>query len=489
MTPRRLSLLPGLLLAALLALPATAQTAPQTTAQTTALPAASPPPAAAAPREPVSSQPMDAAAVLRVGVGKTSDITVSGDIKDVVVGNPDVADVILRSRSHLFVAGRAAGETSVVLLDAGGKTLRRLTVAVGVDVASLRAVLAQLLPNEHDIQVESIRDSLYLSGSVSSDATARMVRSLARRYVASDAALVNLMRVANDQQVLLHVKVAEIQRSVLKELGLGLSTSKAIRIGGATLTGSTSSTVGLIDSSSNTIFGTATVLGLGSLSASLNMLENQGLIRTLVEPNLTAVSGETATMLAGGELPIPISQINGAISVEFKPYGVLLGFTPTVMDPGRISLKMSTEVSSIDTSNSTALSSTISVPAFKVRRAASTVELPSGGSIMIAGLLQNDINSQIAGLPGLMDLPVLGRLFRSDSFQRQESELVVILSAYVVQAVDRPDAMATPSDGFAPASDVKRLLMGRLQETYTRRGKAPLPVPPELQGPYGYIVE
>ena len=194
-------------------------------------------------------------------------------------------------------------------------------------------------------------------------------------------------------------------------------------------------------------------------------------------------------MLAGGELPIPVSQTNGAISVDFKPFGVLLGFTPTVLDAGRLSLKMNTEVSSIDTAHSTAISPTISVPAFKVRRAKSTVELPSGGSIMIAGLLQNDITSDIAGLPGAMDLPVLGRLFRSDAFQRNETELVVILSAYIVQAVDRQESFSTPTDGFAPTSDIKRFLLGRLQDTYTKRGKEPLAAPPALQGPYGYIVE
>jgi pilus assembly protein CpaC len=237
------------------------------------------------------------------------------------------------------------------------------------------------------------------------------------------------------------------------------------------------------------LYGSAALTGIGSLVTNLNLLENQGLIRTLVEPNLTAVSGETASMLAGGEIAIPVSQVNGAISVEYKPYGVLLGFTPTVLDAGRLSLKMTTEVSSIDQNNATALSSTISVPAFKVRRAGSTVEMPSGGSLMIAGLLQNDITSDIAGLPGLMDLPVLGRLFRSDSFQRQETELVVILSAYVVQAAERPDALSTPSDGFAPSSDIKRFLLGRLQDTYTQRSQTGTVPPAQLQGPYGYVIQ
>ncbi|MBI3446775.1 MAG: type II and III secretion system protein family protein, partial [Magnetospirillum sp.] len=397
-----------------------------------------------------------------------------------------------RAPNLVHVTGRAAGQTNLFLLDRSGQVMRRVELSVTIDSQAVRDALKAVLPDERALQVEAVNDSLYLSGSVRSDAAANSAKGVARRFVAKDENLVNLLRIVAEQQVLLHVKVAEIQRTVLKELGVGFApaTGKAIHIlGNAKLTGGgTSATVGLIDSSSSAIFGTATITGIGSLVSSLNILENQGLIRTLVEPNLTAVSGETATMLAGGELPIPVSQTNGAISVEFKPYGVLLSFTPTVLDPGRLSLKMSTEVSAIDTNNKTAISSTISVPAFKVRRAGSTVELPSGGSLMIAGLLQNDITSNIAGLPGLMDLPVLGALFRSNAFQRSETELVVILSAYVVQPVEQPN-LAAPTDGFAPSSDIKRFLLGRLQDTYTKKGAEPPKAPAPLQGPFGYIVQ
>jgi pilus assembly protein CpaC len=429
---------------------------------------------------------------LKVSVNKTADIELPVQVNDVVVGNSDIADVMVRSPTQIYVVGRAVGQTNVYLVDRGGKIVRRLDVEVSLDAVAIQTALQQVLPDEHNVHVEAVNDSLYLSGSVKTDQAANEVKALARRYVSQDANLVNLLKISNDQQVLLKVKVAEIQRSVLKELGVGVSTS-AVKLFGnganTTLTGSTSSTVGLIDAASSALYGSATIRGIGSLVSNLNLLENQGLIRTLVEPNLTAVSGETATMLAGGELPIPVSQVNGAITVDFKPYGVLLGFTPTVLDPGRLSLKMTTEVSAIDNNNRSAISSTISVPAFKVRRAGSTVELPSGGSIMIAGLLQNDITSDVAGLPGAMDLPVLGALFRSNAFQRNETELVVILSAYVVQPVDTPDAMSTPSDGFAPTSDLNRFLFGRLQETYTTRGKDAPVTPEQLKGPIGYIVQ
>ncbi|BAE52545.1 type II and III secretion system protein family protein [Paramagnetospirillum magneticum] len=454
----------------------------------------SPSEAAPSPRPgtPQSLRGLSSAAAesMQVPVGKSIDLPLPGAVKEVVIGNSDIADVIVRTPHMVHITGRAVGQTNVFLMDRSGRVMRRIDLAVAIDSQAVKDALRAVLPEERAITVEAVADSLYLSGSVKNDGAARDAKMVARRFVADDGKLVNMIRVVNEQQVLLHVKVAEIQRTVLKELGFGLTANKSISLPGTASLSSftTSSTVGLIDSSSTAIFGTATVTGLGALAANFNILENQGLIRTLVEPNLTAVSGETATMLAGGELPIPVSTTNGSISVEFKPYGVLLSFTPVVLDPGRLSLKMSTEVSAIDTANKTAITTTISVPAFKVRRAGSTVELPSGGSIMIAGLLQNDITANIAGLPGLMDLPVLGALFRSNAFQRNETELVVILSAYVIRPVDQPN-LSTPNDGFAPSSDLKRFLLGRLQDTYTTRGKGEPAAPPALQGPYGHIVQ
>ena len=471
-------------LAAILCLIAGAGSLPGFAADPAPLPAPAAVPTPRAGKPPLTD-------IIHVAVGQASELDLSTDVADVMVGNSDIADVVMHSRRRISLIGRAAGHTSVTLTDAQGLPFQRLEVDVAIDAVSVRDALRRVLPDERAITVEAVNDSLYLVGTVRSDASASMARNVARRFVANDANLVNSLRISNDQQVLLHVKVAEVQRTVLKELGVGLSTSKAIPLFGKSvqLSGSTSPTNGLIDGSAGTIYGSASITGIGSLVTNLNLLENQGLIRTLVEPNLTAVSGETATMLAGGEIAIPISQVNGAIAVEYKPYGVLLGFSPTVLDSGHLSLKMSTEVSALDHDNATALGSAISVPAFKVRRASSTIELPSGGSLMIAGLLQNDITSDVTGLPGLMDLPVLGQLFRSDSFQRNETELVVIISAYVVQAAERPDALSSPSDGFAPTSDLKRLLFGRLQDTYTTRSRTGDAPPAQLQGPYGYVIE
>jgi pilus assembly protein CpaC len=432
-------------------------------------------------------------------VNKTVEMFLPVEAKDVIVGNPDIADVVVHSPTQLYLIGRAPGQTNVFILDRSGTAIRRLEVTVAIDALALGDLLRQVLPDERNLKVSAVADSVYLSGSVRSEGAAAMARALSRRFVAADTNVVNLLRVGNDQQVLIQVKVVEMQKTVLKELGVGFANAKNIALGHQTVTGlkggvtgvdstfnPTGSAAGVV--ASTAMFGSATIAGLGALTATLDVLENQGLVRTLVEPNLTAVSGETANMLAGGETPTPVAQQNGAISLEYKPFGVALSFTPVVLDAGRLSMKMATEVSSLDPSSGTTIGQ-ITVKGLKVRRASTTVEMPSGGSLMIAGLLQNDITSNMAGVPGLMDVPVLGALFRSSSFQRNESELVVIVSAYVVQPLEKPD-LVTPSDGFAPSSDLKRLLLGRLQETYTKRGAPPPPpVPGALQGPFGYIVQ
>lgn len=443
-------------------------------------PAAEPPVPSPAPRSSVhaAALPSPAGEPLQVALNKTLDLSLPFAVKDVVVGSPDIADVVVRSRTQLHVVGRGIGQTSISLLDRGGSVLRRFNVDVHVDSDTLNDTLRAVLPDENKLVVSAVGDSIYLSGSVKSDGAAGIARNIARRFVSGDANVVNLLKVSNDQQVLLHVKVAEVQKTVLKELGVGFNYS------GSWGSVASSTTAGFLQTTGLT--GVASYTGISALTANLAVLENQGLIKTLVEPNLTAVSGETANMVAGGEIPIPVADNQGSITVAYKPFGVLLSFTPVVMDPGRLSLRMQTEVSSLDTANKVAISSNISVPALKVRRAGSTVELPSGGSIMIAGLLQNDFNSNMAGLPGLMDLPVLGALFRSTAFQRSETEMVVILSAYVVQAVDKP-MLALPTDGFGPSSDLDRYLLGKLQETYVPRSGGA--VRGDLQGPVGYVVE
>lgn len=424
---------------------------------------------------------------VRVAVNKTMPVELPAAVRDIVVGNPDVADVIVRSPTEVYVSGRQAGQTNVVFLDRSGRPLRRLDVDVHVDSDALRDVLRQVMPDERNIQVSAVGEAIFLAGTVRSEAAAASARTLARRYVKDDASVVTMMRVATEQQVLMQVKVAEMQKTVLKELGVGVSSGReSLHLDDVSALVSTTGTIGLTTSASS-LFGSVTVAGVDSLVATFSALERQGLIKTLVEPNLTAVSGETASLLAGGEFPIPVSEQDNTVTLEFKPFGVSLNFVPVVLDPGRISLKLQTEVSAVDNNTAPVVLNNFRIPGLTVRRASSTVEMPSGGSIMIAGLLQNDITSTLSGMPGIMDVPVLGALFRSNSFQRKETELVVIVSAYVVQPMDKP-GLALPTDGFTPSSDLDLYVMGKLQETYTRPA-ATSPVPAQLQGPMGYIVQ
>jgi pilus assembly protein CpaC len=471
------------------------------------VPGAEPPPPAAAPRPKVvtigkpesagqarrtvaaalSAKVSAPGETLSVALNKTRELTLPDAVKDVVIGNPDVADVMVRSGTQLYLVGRAIGQTTIFLVGRDGKVMARYEVEVGVDTVALKQAIAAVMPDEKRINVAAVGDSVFLSGAVRNDGAAVSAKSLARRFVSADDKVVNLLKVSAEQQVLLQVKVAEMQKTAIKELGVGFTqTTQPWKLGNVTI-GNLTSTAGA--AFSTTAFGSlAATTGWGALATSISVLESQGLVRTLVEPNLTAVSGETATMVAGGELPIPVAQQNGTMSVDYKPFGVLLNFTPVVMDPGRLSLKMSTEVSAIDSSISQPISATLTAPGLTVRRAASTVEMPSGGSIMIAGLLQNDINNSVKGFPGLMDVPVLGTLFRSQAFQRKETELVVIVSAYVVGPIAKPGSLSAPTDGFVPAPDLSRYLLDRLQSTYTRAADLPTP-PAGLQGPLGYVMD
>jgi pilus assembly protein CpaC len=425
---------------------------------------------------------------LAVPLNKTSQILLNQPIRDIIVGNPEIADVVVRSTEQVFVHGKAVGDTNLFLLDVNGNVVRRIEVSVQLEVESLRQLLTQLLPND-PIEVSSVGDNVILSGNVRSDGVAGQARSVARRYVKKEENIVSLLKVRTEQQVLIQVRVAEVQKAVLKELGVSNTLAD---VG-----------LGAVYSEHGVLSATTTAVGLGTdiasqlnvrgvvrnLSSVFRFLEKQGLVRNLAEPNLMAVSGELANMLAGGEYPIPVPDKDG-IKIEYKPFGVGLSFLPIVLDNGRISLKLATEVSALSATNDVQIPVTggsVRVKSFTVRRANSTVELPSGGSIMIAGLLQNDVISSLNGMPGLMDMPILGALFRSSSFQRQETELVILVSAILVRPND-PKSLSMPTDGHTISSDFDRYFMGKIQETYVKRptDNRALTGP---QGSIGYIVD
>jgi pilus assembly protein CpaC len=438
------------------------------------------------PVEPLPASPAAGADQFELPLNKTRPIELDRAVRDVIIGNPEIADVVVRAPGQVYLIGRSVGETNVFLVDAQGALVRKLDVVVNPDGSAVEAAIRQMLPKER-ISVKGVGDSIVLSGVASSDGAAAQAQQIARRFVPNDDNIINMITIGSEQQVLIKVKVAEIQKSVLKELGAS-NILDPQNLGPLTLDLATAAT-GL---SASTFAG---VLGIGSsdTDTTFQLLETHGLLRTLAEPNLLAISGEPASMLAGGEYPVlAVSDdgTSGTVSVEYKPFGVSLAFLPVVIAPGRIWLKVSTEVSALSAQNSVIVpfgDDSFQILGLATRRANSTIELPSGGGIMIAGLLQNDIESSVNGVPGLMDLPILGSLFRSTSFQRNETELVILVNVMLAKPVD-PDMLAAPTDGFAPSHDLDRYFLGNLQSLYVKRppeGSQPSEGP---RGPIGYII-
>ena len=303
--------------------------------------------------------------------------------------------------------------------------------------------------------------------------------------------VVNLLTIEGEDQVHLKVTVAEVERSIAKQLGIEMSGNITIgKFSTCAVSGSCSTTGNTWGVNGSALSDNALSIGYNdgtsSVSATLRALEQTGMIRTLAEPTLTAISGETASFLAGGEFPVPTGQdSSGNITVEFKPFGVALGFTPVVLSEGRISLRVKTEVSELTSDGSFTLNS-LTIPGLKVRRAESTLELPSGGSLVMGGMLEDSVNQSISKFPGLGNLPILGPLFRSRDFQRKETELVIIITPYLVKPVARSE-LAQPDDGFSTASDAQSNLLGKINRVYGAQGaKAPAGT---YQGNYGFIIQ
>ncbi|MFT4089745.1 MAG: type II and III secretion system protein family protein [Asticcacaulis sp.] len=507
--------------------------------------------------------------VLNLPKGRSAVIDLPVDAADVFVSNPAVADAVLRNPRRIFVLGVATGQSDAIFFDASGRQILNLSVRVEAPTDQLADTIRRIYP-QAQVEVENVNGFVILNGLVANAAEAEAIQRLASAFAEKPENVINSLAIAGQDQVMLKVRIVEVERNTIKQLGLAadvvynngtrsysfgrgntFSTNGGYQGGrglcysqrGARTTNYNNSTSnsgnltlsngidtsttntstlneilsyntdgsireGLTQSNSVTDSQSLTeALGrtVGSTVSSawssitgndaqhcLEAFERVGLVRTLAEPNLTAVSGEAARFLAGGEFPVPVNQdTQGRISVEFKPFGVGLGFTPVVLSGGRISMKLSTEVSELTNTGAYTLNGNFTIPALSVRRAETTVEMQSGASLMIAGLLQSNYKQTIDSLPGLTSLPVLGSLFRSRDFLSEETELVVIVTPYLVKP-GHPDSYQTPADNLQASSDMEAIFLGRLNKV-VREGKGDYgtesPPPGAYQAPIGYVIE
>ncbi len=429
---------------------------------------------------------------LHLSLNKAAIIDLPVDARDALVSNPKIADAVIRTPRRIYVMGLEVGQTNAFFFDGGGHQVLNLEITVERDYRMLSQMYKRVLPNSR-IDVHALNDNIVLSGLVDDQASADQARDLAARFVGDPASCrQHAFGEETPQQVLLKVRIAEMQRSLMKQLGINYQSN--FNLGDVSTTIINQNPFSLLGKS---LSGTGVGLGYAkngkSVTGSLQALERDGLIKTLAEPNLTAISGESAKFLAGGEFPIPVAiDQNGNVTVAFKPFGVGLGFTPVVLSSGRISLKISTEVSETTSENAfntqAASNRGITIPGLTVRRAETTVELPSGGSLVMAGLLQDSLRHNIDGIPGLKDVPVLGALFRSSDYQNNETELVVMVTPYLVKPTEERK-IALPTDGYCagkrcrrPAARAHKLRLPEHEPFDVRRSGG-------IQGPVGFVMK
>ncbi len=414
---------------------------------------------------------------LNLSQGTGAMVRLSSPMSDVFVANDGIADVQVRSSTQLYVFGKGRGETTVYATGSNGRVVYAANVRVGNNISSVDEMLSMAMP-EASIRATPMNNLVLLTGTVSSPTDVEEAQRLVQAYVGEGTQVVSRLRSAVPLQVNLKVRIAEINRSLIKEIGINLLSRDT---SGGTLVGIGRGNPGTITGDTatfRTITGGTTlgmvgrVLGV-DLLGTLDLLETDGVVTTLAEPNLTALSGETASFLAGGEFPIPVSQSLGSVSIEYKQYGVGLAFTPIVLADGRISMRVRPEVSELSNEGALKLNG-FDVPAITTRRAETTVELGSGQSFMLAGLLRNANTNNVEKAPFLGDLPVLGALFRSTKYRRSETELVIIVTPYLVRPVSHQ--LAAPTDGYRTPTDAQRVFLG---QSYTGQSGPPVvPVAP-----------
>ncbi len=472
--------------------------------------------------DPASSSPSlslaeGAVRSLQLGVGRSVIVDLPEDAAEIFVGEPKVANAVVRSARRIYISTLEAGQTTIFALAANGRKIAVLEISVGRDVGSLKELLDTAIPG-NDIHVRTVAESIILTGSVASAGDAAKAIDIAQGYLsqvgnagggssnggsaapggttvsvttntssasaAGQGRVINSLIIRGLDQVSLRVTVSEIRREIVKQLGVnmtgvgpganGFAISNPFTVNGAL--SSTSATLGWVTAGQN-------------MTATLAAFERDGVARTLAEPTVTAVSGESAKFLAGGTIPILNGEsCSGNVctpTIVQQPYGVTLNFTPVVLSPGRIQLRLATEVTDVDTSTQITIFGA-PVPGFRTRKNETTVELPSGGSIVTAGLISTKTQQAINGVPGLMNLPVLGSLFRSRDFLRDETELLIVVTPYIVHAID-PRDVVRPEANFAEASDPQSWLLGRVNRIYSSSGA--LQPMPGYSGKVGFITD
>ena len=413
-----------------------------------------------------------------LGIGKSMIVDLPRDVKDVLVADPKIANAVVRSAQRAYIIGAAVGQTNIVFFDSTGAQIAAYDIAVKRDLNGVRAALKQSLPNS-DVQIDGVGDGVVLSGTAASPIEAQQAADIAARLVGGNEKVVNSIAVRGRDQVMLKVTVAEVTRSIIKQLGIDLTAN--LNYGTAVVNFNNSNPFTALGRPLVSSNGTQTSFGgTSSVTATLRAMESAGVVRTLAEPNLTAISGESATFIAGGEFPVPAGYSCDPVTrvcttqISFKKFGISLNFTPVVMTEGRISLRVMTEVSELSNDNSITLTqalggnstNSLTIPSIKTRRA--------------------ETKQAINGLPGLSQLPILGTLFRSRDYVNNQTELMVLVTPYVVRAVAQKD-LSRPDDGFAAASDPQADLLGSINRIYGVPGR----VEParNYRGTYGFITD
>jgi pilus assembly protein CpaC len=420
---------------------------------------------------------------LALPLNKSQTLRVSETVTRIAVGNADIVDAAVLSDHAFYVLGKQVGTTNISVFGQNNRLLAVVDVVVGTDVEGVKAAFHAMMPNDN-VEVRAVNDSIALSGTLPSPAKVAQAMDIAKRFADKDK-VINNLRVTGTQQVMLQVKVAEMQRNVSKSFGFKPFLT-AGKTNSANPTGFSLSTLDPVNLGNFALAVGRVVSGNFAFSEALDALEQKGAVKILAEPNLVAMSGDTANFLAGGEFPIPVSQTTSGglptVTVEFKPFGISLAFTPTVIDGDLINLVVAPEVSQIDKTNAVSFSGFV-IPGIQTRRAKTTVELRDGQSFAIAGLLSSNFTDTMRGIPGLMNIPIFGALARSSDYERNETELVIIITPKLVQPASAGTLVA-PTDSFVPPSDVEIFLMGKTENPdsgLSPRGGG-------LTGKYGHII-